>query len=389
MLPDGVYLRLRFDDYIAQRHRLGSTDKGKLWLHGEGWWWASPHNPFLPPRKTTPELLFGEAAHAAVLEGLHAYETRFCVQPAKQAYGDELLVTEPEIKQALREAGVHLGSTSGWKKADWCDAAELHLPDRPVWDAILAEFERRHHDRKPIPAEDDFAIRALRALGERDPEMRELLSVGADFPILTEVSVLYTEADGIQHRARFDKLLPVATGDMKTVGTWSGRPLAETLDDHIKRMAYDVQLADYHVARQHMTRMLLDGEHNLHGGTEEERTFIMAMADWNARGNRWGWFWLFYQKPDPAGRAPVLFPIRHAWQGGYHHAGYRKRQHGLATYKRCMAEFGPDAPWGRVEPTHYVEEGAEHRLALTPWGAAPGVPAPDEETHFARFATGE
>lgn len=386
-LADGVWLHLPFSEYIAQRpRRLGTTDASKLWTAREGFWWSSANNPFRPKiRKSTPELLYGEAAHAALLEGLHAYESRFCVEPDKRLYPD-LLVSVDDIKKALREAGAHVGPTSGWKKEDWNDAAEIHLPGANVWDSIYSEFLRRMgSDRQPIPAEDDFAIRALRDLAIEDrpenEELRELMSVGGQFPILAEVSVFYTDESGIQHCARFDKLLPVVNGELKTIGEWRGRALADSLDNHIKDMGYDVQLACQHVARQAMNRMLLESEDNLHGGTEEERKHLMAMALWN-QTNRWSHAWIFMQKPTAAGVAPVLLPLRDPWRGPYHLAGFRKRAKALDTYRRCMERFGPNRPWGRVEPVHWVDEGAEHHIRVSEFGWGPDDPAEGEEEHM-------
>lgn len=382
MLPDGVFIGLDFEEYLEQ-DAMGSSKKGTLWLRGEGYYWKYL-SPFRPKRKSSPEQLFGTALHAALLEGMSAYENRYCVKPSEADYPDALK-TEKDIRAALKREKVHLGSTTGWLKEDWAAAAEIHLPDAVVWDNLMDEFDRRHRGRIGISAEDDFAIRAMRDLATEDrpenQEMRELLSVGSEFPILSEISVIYTDEHGQRHCARFDKLLPVCTGDLKSVGEWQGRPLREVLDQHIKRNAYDVQLADYQVARQHMNRMILESEANIHGGTEEEREHLQAMAKWN-QANRWDWVWLFFQKPTTAGNAPVLFPLRDPWRGPYHTSGYRKRHIALETYRRCMERFGPDKPWGRVEPIHWVDVGKEHHIMISPYDWAENDLAPDEEQHF-------
>lgn len=395
MLPDGVYIRLPFEEYVAD-DALGSTHKATLWLKGEGYWWRYL-SPFRAADKTTLEKTFGSALHAALLEGMHAYETRYCVQPDKRANPDALFTIE-QIKGALRFAGVSLGATSGWAKQDWADAAELYLPDRVVWDNVMAEFERQHNGREAIPAEADFAIRAMRDLALEDrpetAEIRELMSAGSDFPILAEISVFWTDEDGLRHRARFDKLIPVVTGDLKSCGDWRGRGLADSIDDHIKKLGYDVQIADYHLAREAMNRMLLSrGEACIHGATEEEADHLLAMAEWNeqrdANGNRihpWGWLWTWFQKPTASGDAPILLPMRVPWGRSYHLSGYRKRWHAMQLYKRCMERFGPDRPWGKVEPLHWPAEsgppGAEHFVTSSPyhWGPADAVPGEDSIT---------
>lgn len=379
---DGVFIGMPFEEYVEQ-DALGGTDIARLWLRKEGFWWASHHNPFRGPRKSTPEQAFGTALHAMLLEGEHAYTSRFCVKPDKADYPDALTSID-DVKAALRREKVHV-SPAPKNAEEWYDVAELYLPDCAVWGNVMADFERRQIGRTAISAEDDFAIRAMREIATADTpenaEMRELLSVGSQFPIFSELSVIYTDEHGIRHRARFDKLLPVATADLKSVGEWQGRPLAETLDFHIKKMGYDAAASSYHVARQHMNRMLLEGEHNLHGGTAEERLHLLATAAWN-QTNRWSWAWIFFQKPSTGGNAPVLLPLREPWGGPYHLAGFRKRQAALDLYRRCMAEFGPDRPWGRVEPVHWADEGAEHRILISPNGWGPDDPAAGEAEHF-------
>lgn len=399
-LPDGVYLHLPFYIYLAQEGCLGSTDKSTLWLHREGWWWKKL-SPYARPSAQSDEQLFGEVAHAAILEGMHAYESRYVVEPSKADYPDALF-TIPQIKEALADAGVHVRGTGQFTKEDWADAAELHLPDRVVWDNVRAEFDRQQVHvtdqgervrRAAIPAEMNFAVRAMHELAIEDVPgnelMRELMSVGSDFPILAEVSVFWTDAEGLRHRARFDKMLPVVTADMKTLGAWRGRPMVEVLDQHIKDSGHDVQLADYQIARRVMAEMILENPDCIHGGTEEERLHVEAMATYDQRSKP-GWVWIFYQKPDASGRAPIILPVREPWGGPYHRAGYRKRHRALETYKYCMERFGPHRPWGRVEPEHWAIEEAPKgapkiELGMHNWG--PNDEAPGEREHFAREET--
>ncbi len=387
MRPDGVYLHLGFDEYLAEPDCLGSSEKITLHKYSEGLWWK---RRLAGVRKPTEELLFGEALHAALLEGLHSYESRYIVEPSRADYPDAI-ATITEIRAAMKDAGVHPSGASGWKLEDWCEAAETYLPEVEVWPNIQAEFRRRSggRPRKGIPSDMDFAIRAMRDLAtdaaHSTPDMRELFSVGSKFPVLAEVSVFYTDADGLRHRARFDKLLPGLSVDLKSVGEWRGRGLVDALDTVIKDNAYDVQLADYHVARQEMIRMVLASEDAIHGGTEEERQHLIATCHWNLE-NQFEWAWIFGQKPSAAGAGPVIFPLRQRWRSGYHLSGFRKRAAALATYRRCMTEFGPDRPWGRVEPMHYtmLDDAPRGAPAITnsPWGWGPSDPAPGEEEHF-------
>lgn len=390
MLADGAYLRLDFDTYLDQRKGgcLGSSDKGRLWLRGEGWWWSSPLAPFKAQRQSSDEQLYGEACHAALLEGMHAYETRYIVEPSKRDY-PEALYTVEQIKAALKDGGVYPQGASKFTKEDWAEAAEIYLPDQPVWDNVLADFRRQAgRSKSAIGAEMDFAIRAMRDLATGEDtstaEMRELLSVGSEFPILAEVSYFYTDAEGVRHCCRFDKLIPSSTPDLKTIGNWGGRSLASVVDRHIKDMAYDVQCGDYQIGRQHMMRGIVDGTVAIHGGTEEERDHLEAMAHYDQE-HRPSFAWIFYQKPTSAGNAPVLLPIIEPWKGPYHLAGFRKRAAAMALYHDCMARFGPDRPWGRIEQTHTTVEtqkGGPPQIELGIYDWGPGDEALGEQEHF-------
>jgi hypothetical protein len=130
--------------------------------------------------------------------------------------------------------------------------------------------------------------------------------------------------------------------------------------------------------------MIRDDEACIHGATDEEREHLVALAHYEARtpGFHASFTWIFYQKPSPAGSAPVLFPVMDRWRGPYHRSGYRKRHIALEVYRDCMARFGPDKPWGRVEPIHLTEEQSDHPyIKLNPFIAEPDA-VPGEEDYF-------
>lgn len=387
-LPDGIHLRLPFSDYLALRdgRSLGSTDKGRLWLRREGWWWASPLAPYQRDEEDAKELLFGQACHAALLEGLHAYESRYAVEPDKRSHPDALFTTA-QIEQALRDAGVYPPGASKFRKADWAEAAEVYLPGIEVWDNIIADFDRVvARGRTRISAEADFQIRAMRDIALADPQMAELLGVGSEWPPLAEVTILWTDELGVRHCARLDDMLPPVTIDLKTWGNYLGEPLETAADKHIRKNAYDVQRADYDIARAWAMAAIRRDPGVIHGGTEEEREHLVAIAEWEARTEtKPKWAWIFYQKPSSSGAAPVLFPVMERFGGPYHRAGYRKRHAALATYHACMARFGPDKPWGRVEPVHLTDDmgdGVPH-LRQDPFARGePDVPVEGETEYF-------
>jgi hypothetical protein len=359
-LPDGVYIRLADAIYFAQ-DRLGSSDLQKLHKDREGWWMQSRHNPDRRD-ETTEAQNYGSALHALMLEGIGAYETRFAVEPDPSDYPGVLFKID-DIKEALQEAGFSLEKTSKFKLADWEDAAALHIPEVPVWGAIKRDFEasitREDGSKRPsVSAVEDRMLRLMYEAALSDEDTRALVGAGEDVPTLAELSFFWTDDFGVKRRARFDKPVPKFTMDLKTIGNWQGRELRFSVGDHILKGGLDIQVGDQHDARLRMHRQIrAEGEACIQGGTEEERTWLRAIAE---RDLPFDWVWLFYQKPELSGRAPILFPVWEHWGGLYHTSGYRKARRAIQTYLRCVEKFGLDRPWYRVEPIHYTDADAAH-----------------------------
>lgn len=354
-LPDGAYINLDDAVYFAQ-DRLGSSDLQRLHFHREGWWMQSRHNPDRLDN-TTDAQNYGSALHALMLEGLGAYETRFAVQPDKKDFTG-LLFKVDDIKEALQEAGLALTGTSKFKLADWEDAAALHIPEQPVWGSIIRDFEasitREDGSQRPsVTSVEDRMLRLMYEAALSHDETRQLVGAGEDVPTLAELSYFWTDDLGVKRRARFDKPVPHFTMDLKTLGNWQGRELKHAVGDHILRGGLDIQVGDQHDARLRMHKQIREeGEAAIFGGTDEQRTWLQAIA---TRDIAFDWVWLFYQKPELTGRAPVLFPVREHWEGPFHKSGYRKARRAIAFYVECRERFGLDRPWYRVEPVHYTD----------------------------------
>ncbi len=389
-LPDGVYIGLDAEKYFAQE-RLGSSDLIKLSKHKEGWWWQSRYNPDRK-QEQTEAMNYGSALHAIVLEGVHAYESRFAIEPDPRDYPG-LLTTTPQIKQALADAGIRIGGSSAFSKADWNDTAAVHLPGRPVWDNILDDYHTARAGKSVIGAIEDRMLRVMYDAAAEDPEIRELMGIDARYPVLAELSFFWTDDYGVKRRARFDKPVPWFTLDLKSLGNWEGRELKHAVGDRILKEGYDVQVGDQHDARIRMHAMInAQGERCISAGTPEQRTWLLAIAQKNLP---WNWVWLFYQKPELTGRAPVVFPLVEHWRGPYHVSGYRKAVRAVEFYLNAIERFGLGAipaasgraarPWSRVERPHFVEPQESDQPGITiPHYGWDAEALPDEEEHFAR-----
>ncbi len=372
ILPDGLYLHLDEDVYFAQP-RLGSSDMVKLFQQREGWWWSSRLNT-RRVEKPKEALNFGKALHAAVLEGIPAYESRFAVAPDKADFKG-LCVTIEDITNALRDAGL---VPSRGTKPVLCAQARAEAPEIPVWDNIIADFEEARGPLDAISAAEDWQIRMMADLIHSHGEIGPLFHFSADHLPLAEMSVLWTTEDGIRRRGRLDETLPTATGDLKSLGNWSGRPLSFEAGKVANDRGLDIQMADHHVARRKAYEFIKAG--NVHGASPEETAWLKRFP---TEAPHWGYFWIFYQKPDDVnGRAPVIFPWWEDYGDELHRFGHRKLHSALTTYRRCMAEFGPGQPWTRVERLHVTTEGNPDRVYV-PHYIAFDNPAPDEEEALA------
>lgn len=370
LLPDGVYLGLEPESYFKQG--LGSTDLITLHFFEEGW-------QYREPSRATKEQACGSGLHAILLEGVDAYERRFAAQPDAASFPGLCRSTD-EIIAALKAAGLDTSSgTSKFRKADWALAARRSAPHVAVWDNIMEDFEAGVAGKTPIPAADDRALRLMHTIAVENPEVQHLFSRdhAGEHPPLAEVSVIKTLADGTRRRWRIDRMFPAFDMDVKSIGNFQGRKLEWLIGETIAKRGMDIQRADYIEGRQAAYEFIADG-FQVHGGTIEQRKFLKSFPD---IAPTWDWVWLFYQKPDPKGRAPIILPLLDITEtDGFDRAsqpikvpsvivaaGLAKKARALATYRRCMATFGPDRPWSRVMPLHYTDDTFSPRVVIPHW----------------------
>lgn len=376
LLPDGLYLHLPEVIYFAQ-DRIGSTDLSKLYLHKEGWWWSSELNPDRVDDETDARD-FGKALHTIVLEGDEAFEERFAVAPDKEDY-EGLCVTVDDLRKALAER--EIAAPGGKTKDFYVDLLAERAPEVPVWDAILARFTETLKDEEgritktALSRADHRSLRVMAQAVREHPEIGALVSFSNEHIPLAEVSVLWTDEWGNRRRARLDLMIPTVTIDVKTLGNFAGKPLKFAAGERVAREAYHVQMADHHEARKVAYRFIREGK--VHGGSELERAWIARFPD---EAPKWDYVWLFYQKPDAKkGQAPVVFPWWEDFGDEVHRRGLRCAHEAVQTYRRCMAEFGPDRPWTRVEPVHLSIEGRTTPRVFIPHWIGGDEPLPNEE----------
>lgn len=402
-LPDGVYIGLGEARYFEQ-DALGSSDLAYLWDddQADGWWWRSRHNPWFV-RKPSDPLDFGSALHAMLLEGREAFDGRYFIAPDRRDYPG-LLVSQSDLFSALRESQAPKVPAKT-RKADLVEMARAYLPDRHVWDDILERASRKARGRVVLEAEAAWQLGVMLEAAMAEPDMRAFATAEGGVR-LTEVSVFWTlpktrAGGGTRLRFRFDSLLPAANGDLKSIDNWrQGDRLTEAVAKAIGSRSLDLQAALSFTARRQAYRLIEAGRVFINPNPPEGSPDPLEAAAHLQRfpreaplnlGGRpgWRWLWMFFQKPDQAGRAPTILPVWLEFGSLQHREGYRKAAHGVANYERRVAERGLDRPWTSVQPAHHLGDdishhgaaGLDHHLTIPPW-IKRADPVADEEAEL-------
>lgn len=375
-IEDGVYIGLTDAEYFGQE-ALGSTDLIALHFRKWGWWWGSKYNPDRV-EKVSKDRQFGKALHAILLEGIGAYEARFYAKPDPKDF-EGLLTLKDEMKDRLRKEGFDLAKTSTFKLEQWEGLMRHYLPDVPVWGNIAADAAEAAGDREGLTALEDRMLRYMHevALSDARDDNQQIRTMFADphHPPLAEIAVFWTE-NGVRRRAKIDRMFPAFDLDLKSLGNYTGRPLPWVVGELIAKYGMDIQRDDYLDARTAAYTMLADGK--LFGGTLEQRKWLRS---WPESFAEWDWVWMFYQKPDPGGRAPIIFPVMDVtreWDDLNTRwiysecviSGAIKKQAALRFYRENVARYGLGTPWARVEDLHFTDENRAPRIFLPHWISA-------------------
>lgn len=391
ILADGVWLNLMEAPYFEQ-NRLGSTDLCKLFLRREGWWWQSRMNP-AHDAKRKPAMDFGKALHKAVLEGPAAFNASIFVAPDKETlralHGDKVCITVKDMVTALEKRGMHPKAN---ESKDWFIAyCKQRAPDLILWDSVQAQAERDAAGKILLSAGEKRDIELMARIVHNHADIGELFQYGPSNKPLAEVTILYTDEHGLRRRVRLDLLLPQNIIDLKTIGNPGNRKLAFHAGEHVASLAYHIQMADHLLARRWMLKFIQSGRvfdgHPEDLRTQESDNRFLDQVAWLKRfpadAPTSDYAWIFYQRPDPkAGDAPIVFPWGEDLGGDLHRRGIRCRREAIATFRRCMEQFGPNEPWTRVEPLHTSADDARvpNRVFLPPWvGGDERLPDEDDD----------
>lgn len=222
-LPDGIYLDLPLDKYLALP-RISSSGLTSL-MEGPAAFWA---NSWMNPHREDSDsaaALLGRAYHCARLEPdkFHELYVRDLVQ---EDYPDGLLTNATQIGEALFDLGLPKqskddGGVMGQARRLAAARSERGLEDQtPIWILELEAWEQEHRDGREALSPKAWAeIHRDADRLRSNPEVASLISGG-----LPEVSILFTDPEsGVRCKIRPDYIAPgrvvhLKTWDSKTAG---------------------------------------------------------------------------------------------------------------------------------------------------------------------------
>ncbi len=381
--PDGIYVHLPQMDYLNDWALSYSAFKTLL-SSPPDWHWESVFNMIEEKtRKQTPALRFGEAVHCALLERTEedkgilpsVFFERFGTPPDAKSH-PKALRTIPEIKGALESLGVK-PVAKVWdeenqkdvaaKKEDWIDQLLQHNPKAQILDVMVEQWKADGFVE--LSQEQIDKLTLMVTLATKHPDLVSAFSgVG-----LSEVSVFWTDANDIRQRARFDRLKPNASIDLKTFANWQGRDFHKALLREAALRMYDLQAAHYDVARHEAKRLVEEGKVFFCREvllTEAEIDAVVANEKLEERPlglkrtviepatpeqmetvkailctDVWEWIWIFYKTDG----APTAQPIRFDRETKAFKRGMEFRDNALAHFIHYREIFGLQDMWLRLE----------------------------------------
>jgi hypothetical protein len=283
--------------------------------------------------------ILGRAYHCRLMEGASAFALRFAVLPDKSEFKD-LLVTDEDIRQAIKDAGGWPVSGNKNKRVE--QLLDLD-PSANVWDIIVGEHAIENGGKAFITAEQWKRLEIAAYMIDRDPELSKAFSGGHP-----EVSLFWhCPTTGVPMKARVDYLKHRAMIDLKSFGNQRERSIERAIAYEIAGYHYNIQPSVYFEGAAEVRKIVQrHGASAVHG--LEDPSWAL---EWGQHLKPDEWLWVFQQK----GPAPVT---RGVW---YPRAGTTKMvtDEIVAVQKRkfarCVEKFGAE-PWLDIEPIYKLAD---------------------------------
>lgn len=286
-MKNGIYFNL--DETIYHDiQRLSSSAICKLRISPPTFWhgsWLNPNPKLLTPAQEKAQELarfLGKAYHCARLEP-EKFTDLYCRELSQTDFdGQEgFLTTGDQIKKELEA----LGLAKTGKVLDQAQRLAAAGYASPIWHIELENWQASIGSKIPIKAEfwDDIIVDMERI--RKIPIINDKLSGGC-----AEVSILWTDDNGTDLKARFDYLRPDMITDFKTFANSQGKHILQCITEAIDYNRYYIQAALYLSAAEQIRNGTLEiiGDANHH-----QAELIKAIK---SNPNELEWHWVFQEK---------------------------------------------------------------------------------------------
>lgn len=327
----GVYFDLPMADYHADPS-LGSTDLKALLVHPAIYWQRSSMNPARQENSDTPAKKMGRALHSLVLEGELAFAKAFIEEPTPAGFPDALASAE-DLRNYVRR---HLLKGAGTTKAEMAKAIKKHDPTVQIWDDIKSLFDAMvvRSGLEVLKPEAMAEVCSAAANITLNPHLARAFKGGAP-----EVSVFWTDENGLPCKARHDYVKPKTLVNLKRFANQRQRPVDIAIHLAIAEYRYDVQAKHY-----------LDSYPHLFAAAKEGRVFgpcalPEGWEDQLADPEAITYTWIFHQMDGPA----VTVGRQLSLHSSALNRATRDVAKAKAIYADCIAKYGTER-WVSDEP---------------------------------------
>lgn len=229
-IKDGVYFDMPHSEYLNARGFSASGAKEILISPLD--YWMKARKPVVESDKS--HFVYGTALHKLLLEGEEAFEADYIRALNRDEYSD-LPASNDDLKQVCKDHGLKVSGT----KADLVSRIRESAPDVELFADVESEYNSFAAGRKILTSEmyDDL-MDAEQAL--KDHDLGDAFQDGK-----SEVSVFWTDENGIRCKARFDYIKSGFIIDLKSFSRRSNRPVDDVINQEIVNYNYLIQAAHY------------------------------------------------------------------------------------------------------------------------------------------------
>lgn len=326
-MTPGVYFGMPADEYHAI-DAVGSSALRDMLISPLDCW-ARHVNPNRRERQDTAAQLRGSAFHAALLEGMEAFKSRYYPELNREAFPDALWSGD-ELRE---ECGARHLPRGGTKMDQALRLSRAGFPAERIGPYIEINYEHENRGKTELPHEDWDRIIEAHAVMEQ-AGIAKAFSGGQP-----EVTIVYQcELTGLLRKARIDYLKPAAAFDLKTISNKNGKDWPTNVAHAFVMARHHVQAVDYWHAIEQAKRQNLPPFAT--GG------FVDVMMNGFHASKPHDYFMVYRQ----AGEVPNVAVRRVApktagMTNAYWRAAEEDRARALKEYKRHLDEFGKEQPW--------------------------------------------